>query len=149
MVIRTFYATNEISLVLKNALSEIEGLTAEIEEFAFNNKLPPKTIFDLTLSLEEIVTNIVSYAYGDGGEREIIVDMNLRDGTLEVSVRDDGKPFNPLLQSAPDTQKPLEEREIGGLGIHLVRRLMDELHYRRERDHNMLTLRKKILENDR
>jgi serine/threonine-protein kinase RsbW len=98
---------------------------------------------DLNLALEEILANIISYGYSDNREHEIRVNLSVEPGKVRVDVEDDGQPFNPLEAPEADTTKPLEERTIGGLGIHLVRKLMDGLEYKRQGEKNLLTIKKK------
>jgi serine/threonine-protein kinase RsbW len=98
------------------------------------------------LVLEEIVTNVILYGCEDGLEHEISVRLSWEDPYIKLEVEDDGRPFNPLEAPPPDTGKPLAERQVGGLGIHLVREMMDELEYRRENDKNLLTLKTKTRE---
>lgn len=129
---------------LKNDLSEIESINRHIEEFGETNQLPPDVIFNLNLSLEEIFVNIVSYGYEDENEHFVKISMSLVDNELVVKVEDDGREFNPLELPEPDLEQKLEERPIGGLGIHLVRNLMDELDYKRTHNKNILTMKKKI-----
>ena len=93
----------------------------------------------LGLQGDELLTNIISYAYRDDKEHEIGIKVELSSDRLKVSMVDDGIPFNPLGIEKPDTELPLEEREIGGLGIHLVRNMMDKVSYRRRIDKNVIT----------
>jgi anti-sigma regulatory factor (Ser/Thr protein kinase) len=102
---------------------------------------------DVNLAVEEILTNIISYGYTDNREEhEIKVSVSVQPGEVRVDVEDDGQPFNPLEAPEPDTTKPLEERTAGGLGIHLVRQLMDDLDYKRQGDRNLLSIKKKTQE---
>jgi anti-sigma regulatory factor (Ser/Thr protein kinase) len=101
-------------------------------------------VFRLTLVLEEIITNVISYGYDDGLEHQISVRLSLKDPNMKVEVEDDGRSFNPLEAPPPDMGKPLTEMQVGGLGIHLVREMMDELEYRRENHKNLLLLKMKI-----
>jgi anti-sigma regulatory factor (Ser/Thr protein kinase) len=95
---------------------------------------------DLDLVLEEILTNIVFYAYPDGeGDMEIECDVSDSRG-LKVAIRDWGSPFNPLDREAPDLSPDISEREVGGLGIFFVRQLTREVHYERKDGANVLTL---------
>ena len=128
---------------LKNDLSEIESINRHIEEFGETNQLPPDVIFNLNLSLEEIFVNIVSYGYEDENEHFVKISMSLVDNELVVKVEDDWREFNPLELPKPDLEQKLEERPIGGPGIHLVRNLMDELDYKRTHNKNILTMKKK------
>jgi serine/threonine-protein kinase RsbW len=135
--------SESISVELKNDLIELGRMSQIVGEFCASNKLPPDIVFALTLSLEEILTNIITYGYDDNDEHVIIVLLNLHQGQVCIQVEDDGKPFNPLQVDAPDIDKPLEERPIGGLGIHLVKNHMDSLKYQRKDERNLLIMKKK------
>jgi serine/threonine-protein kinase RsbW len=140
--------SRQTTVALKNDLAELERLNNVIEEFGKRHGLPTNVLFDLHLALDEILTNVVSYGYDDRHEHEIIVHLTLGAGgdsqRLEVKVEDDGRPFNPLETAPPDVQTSVEDRPIGGLGIYLVRRVMDDLEYRRQRGKNVLVMRKKV-----
>jgi serine/threonine-protein kinase RsbW len=135
--------SKKISVELKNDLTELGRINEIIGEFCSYNKLPPDTVFALSLSLEEILTNIITYGYDDNDEHAILVRLNLHQGQVYIEVEDDGKPFNPIEAEEPDIHKPLEERPIGGLGIHLVKNHMDSLKYNRKEERNLLTMKKK------
>lgn len=98
--------------------------------------------FTLRLVLEELVVNVVNYAYGEGGDGPLDITVENRDDAIAITLTDQGVPFNPLEQEAPDTDLPPEERPIGGLGIFLVREMMDNVSYRYEDGHNILTVGK-------
>ena len=83
---------------------------------------------------------IFSYAYADEDEHDIEVDVELSGNRLVVTIRDDGVPFNPFGLATPDTSASIEQRKIGGLGIHLVRSVMDEYLYQRQINKNVVTL---------
>jgi anti-sigma regulatory factor (Ser/Thr protein kinase) len=136
----------EISLQLKNDLAELERLNEAVTDFGAAAGLPEKILFDINLALEEIVTNVISYGYGDSADHRIGIRLRLRQEELTAEVEDDGRPFNPLESPEPDFAKPLEERPIGGLGIHLVRKVMSGLEYRREGGKNLLVMKKKTRE---
>ena len=89
---------------------------------------------------------MISHGYEDGLEHEICVRISHEDENMKVEVEDDGRPFNPLEAPPPDTGKPLTERQVGGLGIYLMREMMDEVEYRRENDKNLLVLKMKVRE---
>lgn len=135
----------KLSFELKNNLSEIERLGQTVTEFGELYNLSSKIIFAVNLALEEVVTNIISYGYEDKNEHQINVCIFLEGNELTVEVQDDGRPFNPLEAPEPDTRKPLQDRQIGGLGIHLVRNLMDGLEYSREEGKNLLVMKKKAM----
>lgn len=129
-------------ITLSNELSELAGLAAQVDGFAALHDLPPDVLMALQLSLEEVVTNVIAYAF-DGGRHPIEVELSLEDGAVLASVIDGGREYNPLLRPEPDVDAPLEERQVGGLGILLVKRLMDDVAYRRASGKNILAMRKR------
>jgi serine/threonine-protein kinase RsbW len=133
-----------ISLELKNQLSELERLSQSLAEFWRCHHLPSKVLFEMHLALEEIVTNVISHGFEDKKEHRIRVGLSLERGELRAEVEDDGIAFNPLEAPSPDTERPLTERAVGGLGIHLVRNLMDEIVYQRQEGRNVLVLKKRV-----
>jgi anti-sigma regulatory factor (Ser/Thr protein kinase) len=98
----------------------------------------------VNLVFDEILSNIISYAYQDDAGHEIKIGIDLTAEKLLVSIEDDGIPFNPFAREEPDTSLPIEDREIGGLGIHLVKNVMDEVTYHRRQDANLLVLSKNL-----
>lgn len=134
----------KIFLELKNQLSELDRLSQTLAEFRQRHHLPSKVLFDMHLALEEIVTNVISHGFEDSKEHHIKVSLFLEQGELRAEVEDDGTPFNPLEAPSPDTEGPLAERPVGGLGIHLVRNLMDEMVYQRQEGRNVLVMKKKV-----
>jgi sigma-B regulation protein RsbU (phosphoserine phosphatase) len=139
--------TSETIIVeLKNNLREIERLARIADDFERRHQLSAETSHNVKVALDEILTNIISYAYDDTREHIIVIRLSLDQEKLTVEVEDDGRPFNPLNVPEPDTKELLEERPIGGLGIYLVRKLIDELEYRRQNDRNILIMRLKVKE---
>jgi anti-sigma regulatory factor (Ser/Thr protein kinase) len=135
--------SDTLEIKLKNKVSELDGVNQTLREFGQRHGLASKVIHDLNLAMEEILTNIISYGYTDNREHEVKVRLSAQLGEVSVEIEDDGQPFNPLEAPEPDITKPLEERKIGGLGIHLVRKLMDSLEYKRQGARNLLTIKKK------
>jgi anti-sigma regulatory factor (Ser/Thr protein kinase) len=133
------------TLWLRNDLSELARIAAEVERFARARSVPEQALFELNLALDEVLTNVISYGYEDDGPHRIAVRLQLDGGDLVVEVEDDGCAFDPLGVPPPDLEKPLQEKPIGGLGVHLVRRAVDALAYRREPGKNVLTMRKRVL----
>jgi anti-sigma regulatory factor (Ser/Thr protein kinase) len=108
-------------------------------------QLPSKVVFNLNLVLEELVTNIIFYGYRDDESHQIQIDFGLENEVIEVIIGDDGIEFNPFLLDAPDDlNKPIEERKIGGLGIHFVKQLMDKYDYQRNNNRNKIILVKHL-----
>ena len=99
----------------------------------------------IDVAIDELFTNIASYAYpGSSGQATIRFEFDPTDRMASITLVDSGVPFDPLQKPDPDTSLPAEEREIGGLGIFLVKKTMDDVIYRREDGRNLLTIRKKI-----
>jgi len=134
---------DSVTIQLKNNLRELERLSQVMNEFGEANHLSPKVLYALNLSLDEILTNVIYYGYDDTNEHHIIIRISLKDEELTAAVEDDGRPFNPLEAAKPDLAKPLEERQVGGLGIHLVTNLMDTVEYKRQGNKNLLVMKKK------
>ena len=133
-----------IAVELRNDLGEIDRIQHLVEERAAEWALSPSSLNAINVSLDEVLTNIISYGYDDGAEHSIAIRVALEtDGQVTIEVADDGKPFNPLETPEPDTDADIDDRPIGGLGIHLVLKLMDEVAYRRENDRNILTLKRR------
>ncbi|MFC1857679.1 ATP-binding protein [Thermodesulfobacteriota bacterium] len=121
-------------------MQELQSLQRILEHFSDSYGLPERCKFQLNLVLEEIFTNITTYGFSDAGEHFIQVNLSCDAGILTVCVEDDGRPFNPVALKAPDLKCRLEDREIGGLGIHLVKKLASDINYERRGNKNVLTL---------
>ncbi len=130
-----------LSLTLRNHPSEVSRLVDRIEAFGAEAGLSPNVTFRLTLALDEIVSNVVRHGFDDGAEHRIEVRVEVAIGTVTATVEDDGAPFDPREAPLPDLDAPLEQRQAGGLGMHLVRATMDEVEYRRDGGRNVLTVR--------
>ncbi len=104
--------------------------------------LPKESVCQCELALEEILVNIIHYAYPDGNPGDLELRLGYKDNQLTFETRDSGVEFDSCKASTPDTSIPVEERQIGGLGIHLVRNIVDNMSYRRENDRNILTMMK-------
>ena len=134
---------DELSITLPNRRAEIAEAAEQIEAFGAAHGLPPDVTFPFGVALDEVVTNIISYAYDDQAEHQIAIHITLDGDEVSVRVEDDGRAFNPLDAPAPDLQLGSDERPIGGLGVHMVRSLMDSLEYHRENDRNVFIMRKR------
>ena len=125
---------------LRNDAAESRHLGTWVKAFAEAAKLSPAASHAFDLALVEWVTNVISYAFDDGCEHWIVVRLMADRDRACAQVEDDGREFNPLDRPPVDTSAPLEQRSGGGLGIHMVRRLMDSVEYRRQDGRNILTL---------
>jgi serine/threonine-protein kinase RsbW len=129
---------------LKNDLSELEQLCQNCEDIGRSINVSDKSIFEMNLALDELFTNIISYGFNDHREHIIKISITVDGDQLEMRIEDDGIPFNPLESKTPDFQCGIEECKIGGLGIHLIKKLMDDLQYQRVADKNVLVLKRKL-----
>jgi len=132
-----------LSLCLESRLEELQRLEEAVEDLGEREQWPPSLLYQIKLVLEEVIVNIINYGYEGGGH---LIDVHLisKPDTLTIKIADDGRAFDPLHQAPrPDVAAPLEDRPIGGLGVYLVQTLMDEAHYRREQNRNLLTLIKR------
>jgi anti-sigma regulatory factor (Ser/Thr protein kinase) len=125
----------------------IQGKTIEIIEAIIHTKEVVSLGEEwsvIRLVVEELVINIVNYAYPDGNNDYLDVETDLTEDQITIRFRDSGVPFNPLEQESPDMSQPLRQRQIGGLGIFLVSKKMDHMTYERTDGENVLTVRKYI-----
>ncbi len=132
----------EISIT--NELGEIDRVNDAFNEFAEQCDIPMPVSLKVNLVFDELLNNVISYAYGDEEEHSIKVIMERSGERLLISISDDGLPFNPFTREDPDTTLSLEDREICGLGIHLVKKTMDEATYQRRHNSNIVTLIKNL-----
>ena len=138
-------AHKPLTLVLKNDLGEIDSIWATLERVLEEYHLSRKDMFQINLAVEELFTNIVSYAFEDKGPHDIFVNIYVeRRKFLVVELMDDGIPFNPADHQDPDMSKPLSQRDEGGLGIHFCKKMMAEFFYERNGKQNKVTFKKRI-----
>ena len=130
----------ERRITIKNHLPEITVVNEKFEAFAEEYDVPRPLAMKFDIIFDEVLNNIISYAYNDDGDHDIEIRMELAGDRLIVTIADDGAPFNPLSLATPRTDLGLEDREVGGMGIHLVRNLVDNVSYQRRIDKNVLTL---------
>lgn len=124
-------------------LEETASLHQRVRQFCARHGIPEDDLFVVILSIDELVTNIVTHGTkGDPTAREIVLLLAVGEGRVRAEIEDDGCAFNPLDEPEPDLGAGIHERPPGGLGIVLVRRLMDEIEYSRIGQRNRLTLTK-------
>ncbi|MBM4128053.1 MAG: hypothetical protein FJ247_12005 [Nitrospira sp.] len=130
---------------MPNRLAAIPTLQLAFERYVSQWEGARPLIPTLNMALDDLLNNVVEYAFpNDQSEHRIVVEGDVRDGYVVLIITDDGIPFNPLTVAPPDLSLLLHEREIGGLGIHLVRSMFDEVLYHRDVGHNVLTIKKKL-----
>lgn len=127
---------------LSNQLCELSRLAGPVESFAQQAEISMQDTFSLNLVLEELITNIINYAYNDDQPHQIKLTLIFHSPHLTAQLSDDGLPFDPTSAAQLDLSSNLEDRPIGGLGIHFVREFMDTVEYKRMDGCNHLRLGK-------
>lgn len=135
------------SIVLPNDVEEVSKLTAFVEEVCEAMGFDGALTAQLTLAIEEAVVNVMKYAYPPQKRGDVTIEAQSNDLRLKFTIIDSGMPFDPTVRAEVDTTLSAEDRPIGGLGIHLVRKIMDSINYERVDSLNVLTLRKKLNKN--
>ena len=138
-------AAQEYKFELKNDLSELKALNQHLNNWAEGTNLTANSILRINICLDELFTNIVSYGFEDDLEHKIKFTLNADNDLLTINIEDDGIPFNPLEKIDPDFPDNVESAIIGGLGINIIKKLMDNVHYERKQG-NKLTMKKNIQE---
>jgi anti-sigma regulatory factor (Ser/Thr protein kinase) len=129
---------------LRNDPTESRQIEGWIQSFAESARLSPAARNAFAHALVEWVTNVICHAYDDAREHWIDVRFLASPGLARMEVEDDGREFNPLTLPPADTTAPLEQRAIGGLGVHMIRQFMDSVEYRREAGRNILTMTRRV-----
>ena len=133
------------TITLSNNIDEVPQLATFVDEICEAIGIDMSTAMSLNLAMEEAVVNVMDYAYPAGTKGNINIEAKANDQRLKFVITDWGTPFDPTEKSEVDTTMSAEERPIGGLGIHLVRQIMDSINYERTDGKNVLTLRKKLV----
>lgn len=134
-----------LELSVQNDLREISRLADDIDAFCADTGLGEDVAYAVNLTLDELLTNTISYGYKDQAEHRIAVTLSLEADVLAITIVDDGVAFDPSVPPEPDIEAGLEDRDIGGLGVHFVHTVMDQIDYRRRDGHNELTLTKRVV----
>jgi serine/threonine-protein kinase RsbW len=133
-----------VSIKLKNQLSELDKLGKRLETFGDQIGLSKKCVFQINLAVDELFTNIVKYGFADDDLHIIGISLSHDDGKINIRVEDNGIPFNPAAKQTSELKDQIENCKVGGLGLHLVKRLMDDVKYQRLKGKNVITLVKII-----
>ncbi len=137
-------AANKYSFKLKSDLSELKTLCRHIEHYGQINGLSEIVISEVNICLDELFTNIVLYGFKDDLEHRIGFKMDFDNSTLMIKIEDNGIPFNPILKKSSELPVDIDNARVGGLGLRIVKKLMDDIWYERKSGRNRLTLKKVI-----
>ncbi len=133
---------SEVKLTVKNRIEDLLRVNSIFESFATQHEIGGRLRYHLLVSIEEILTNIIKYGFDEQGVHPIHITFRLVLENVEMEFEDRGREFNPLEVDEPNLETAIENRQLGGLGIHLVKKMVDVAEYRREGDRNILLLRK-------
>jgi len=128
------------SVKIGNKLDEMPRVITHFETFATAHDINMAVIQKFSIVLDELLNNIISYAFNDYQEHGILVKFQLKYLRLIITIEDDGIPFNPFRNESPDIKLSITERDLGGLGVHIVKNLVDEYHYIRQSKKNIINL---------
>ena len=130
---------------ITNQSDQIDTVRKFFDDYSKENKLTEKTVHDIQMALDELLTNIVNYGYEDTDEHRIDVRFGINDNALMVEIVDDSKPYNILEQENPDISLSVEDKPIGGLGIFLIKKLMSNVDYYTKEGKNHLVMTKELV----
>ena len=133
-----------ILVEIDNDIAEIARVNALVDGLSERHALLEAFVFHIKFALDELLTNIISYGFPDAGRHKIAIRLEIEGDAFEAEVIDDGIAFNPLDKAPPDLGQSVEDRQIGGLGVHFIRTVMDQLAYRRSGEKNHFTMIKKV-----
>ena len=133
-----------LELSLANDLSELAGVAARIDAFCEARNLPSEIAFAVNLSIDELLTNTISYGYRDEEEHRIELGVRVEGDALVAVIADDSAAFDVTEETDPELDAALQDRVVGGLGLFLVHQMMDGVEYRRREGRNVVTLTKRL-----
>ncbi|MCG6876052.1 MAG: ATP-binding protein [Betaproteobacteria bacterium] len=131
---------------ITNKLAELESVREWVEEFGAAHQLSPRVMTSLLVSFDEVLNNLISYGYSDERDHDIRLRLVLAGNDVWAEIEDDGVPFDPLTAPPPTLSGGIGERPVGGLGIHFLKTLNDEVTYRRQDNTNRLRFRKCLVD---
>jgi serine/threonine-protein kinase RsbW len=132
-----------VNVSIRNDVTDLLNVADIVDRVGVEAGIPTRTVIQLQVVLDEILSNIIKYAWPEGESHEFAVGIDVRDGGVEITITDDGRPFNPLAQTAPKSSPPGRRPAPGGVGIHLVGQLVDGFKYARVDGRNLVTLTKR------
>ena len=134
---------SKVSIAIGNTIADMAKVVDLVDRFGAEHFIPQSISNDLNLCLDELLNNTISYGYDDKGRHSIVVTLSLADGRLMIEIEDDAKPFDPR-KATHAPEGILQSRKIGGLGLHFVKALMDDVSYMRVGRQNVVTMAKKL-----
>ena len=137
-------STNK-TVQITNQRDQVDTVRKFFDDYSKKNKLTEKTVHDIQMALDELLTNIVNYGYEDSDEHKIDVHFGINDDAVRVEIIDDSKPYNILEQENPDISLSVEDKPIGGLGIFLIKKLMSNVDYYTKEGKNHLVMTKELV----
>ncbi|KAB2909760.1 MAG: ATP-binding protein [Ignavibacteriales bacterium] len=132
------------SIVIQNKIEETVAVADYVESTTRSVGFSDKEVYDILIALDEVLANITYYAYSEGTTGEIEIEVSFKDDVLQIKFIDSGVEFNPLAKKDPDLSVSIENRAVGGLGIYIVKKLMDSVTYSREGKKNIFIISKKL-----
>ena len=136
-------STNK-TVQITNQRDQVDTVRKFFDDYSKENKLTEKTVHDIQMALDELLTNIVNYGYEDTDEHQIDIHFGVNDDAVKVEIVDDSKPYNILEKDNPDISLSMEDKPIGGLGIFLIKKLMSNVDYYTEEGKNHLVMIKEL-----
>ena len=130
-----------IETSILNKIRDLSRMPDVVAQLAEEQGLSDDVVFGLNVALDEMLSNIIKYGYTDDAIHEIRIRLSVADAVLTAEIEDDGQAFDPCAAAPVDVDAPLEERKVGGLGIHIVRKLMTEVGYERINGRNRLVMK--------
>jgi anti-sigma regulatory factor (Ser/Thr protein kinase) len=137
-----------VEIVIRNDLMELASLRDGLEQIGAELGIPGKPLMQLQVALDEIASNVIKYGWPDGGNHELRVRIAGQQDRIEVEIVDDGREFDPRQAPAPEPQ-PAGRRRLGGLGIHMVKQLVDRVEYERVDGRNRTVVTKQYISDRR
>ena len=131
---------DELHIALSPRLSAVRGLSQMVEEFGDANNVPEPKIYMVNLALDELITNSVSYGFGGVAHPKIGITLRVSATKLVLEMEDNGTKFDPTQDTNPDVSSSVEDRSVGGLGLHLVKSFADRVSYEFADGKNRLVL---------
>lgn len=135
-----------IELTVRNDPADLPAVRDAWDRFGAEQQVPARVVIDLQVVLDEVAANVIKYAWPEGGSHNFLVRLAVGDGTVEVEVIDDGRPYDPREAPAPEQARPGCRPRPGGRGVHLVRQLVDRFEYERTGAENRVRLTKRFVQ---